>query len=92
MEEITSHADSPAGRANRLSAGLRCRVLVCSGTLDGGGSERQIWQLVSHLDRQRFAPEIYLLKRSGPYLDALPSDVPVHAFQDAHPHPSRGHG
>jgi glycosyltransferase involved in cell wall biosynthesis len=62
---------------------------VCSGSLEGGGSERQIWQLVSHLDRQRFAPEVYLLARRGPYLEALPSDVPVHAFDDEHPHPSR---
>ncbi len=50
----------------------RCRVLACSGSLDGGGSERQLWQLVTHLDRQRYAPEVYLLYRRGPYLAQLP--------------------
>ncbi len=56
------------------------RVLACSGSLDGGGSERQLWQLVSRLDRHRFAPQVYLLNKRGPYLDKLPVDVPVHAF------------
>lgn len=99
MAEITSSVPSegqgqkqgspPAGHGKGLQADRRCRVLVCSGSLEGGGSERQVWQLVSHLDRQRFAPEVYLLARRGPYLDVLPEDVPVHAFQDAYRHPSR---
>lgn len=60
----------------------RCRVLACSGSLDGGGSERQLWQLVSRLDRSLFAPEVFLLYRRGPYLAELQSDIPVHAFDD----------
>ena len=67
----------------------RVRVLACSGSLDGGGSERQLWQFVSHLDRQRFAPEVYLLARRGIYLQQLPGDVPVHAFDDSTPQPRR---
>ena len=67
----------------------RVRVLACSGSLDGGGSERQLWQFVSKLDRQRFEPEVYLLSRRGVYLDQLPGDVPIHAFDDDHPQPSR---
>jgi glycosyltransferase involved in cell wall biosynthesis len=65
------------------------KLLACSGSLDGGGSERQLWQLVSRLDRGRFAPEVYLLHKRGPYLDQLPTDVPVHAFDVDHPSPPR---
>lgn len=99
MEEKRSNArgsleDQPgaAGPVDELRRPLGkrcCRLLLCSGSLEGGGSERQIWQLVSHLDRERFAPEVYLLARRGPYLKNLPSDVPVHAFEDAQPHPFR---
>ncbi|MCC6511543.1 MAG: glycosyltransferase [Pirellulaceae bacterium] len=80
---VDSEADS--GHAPSVSGPLR--VLACSGSLDGGGSERQLWQLVSRLDRQRFSPEVYLLARRGPYLEQLPSDVPVHAFEDDYPAP-----
>lgn len=67
------------------------RVLACSGSLAGGGSERQLWQFVSRLDRSRFAPEVYLLARSGPYLQQLPTDVPVHAFDDDYRQPPSYH-
>ncbi len=64
-----------------------CRVLACSGSLEGGGSERQLWQLVTHLDRSRFSPEVYLLARRGIYLDQLPADMPLHSFDSQHPTP-----
>lgn len=76
-----SAKDSPTNRPLRL--------LACSGSLDGGGSERQLSQLVTRLDRQRFASEVYLLNKRGPYLAQLPSDVPVHAFDVDHPAPPR---
>lgn len=56
------------------------RVLCCSGSLEGGGSERQLWQLASKLDRQRFSPSVYLLYRRGHYIEQLPEDVGVTAF------------
>ncbi len=62
--------------------GRRLRVLCCSGSLEGGGSERQLWQLASHLNRDRFAASVYLLYRRGHYIEQLPSDVPVSAFWD----------
>lgn len=58
----------------------RLRLLCCTGSLEGGGSERQLWQLTKVLDRERFSPLVYLLYRRGVYLDALPSDVPVFDF------------
>lgn len=58
------------------------RLLCCSGSLEGGGSERQLWQLATGVDNQRFEPEIYLLHRRGVYLSQLPDRIPVHAFDD----------
>lgn len=63
------------------------RILACSGSLDGGGSERQLWQLVRNLERPVFAPDVYLLYRRGPYLDQLPPDARVLAFSDRYPSP-----
>lgn len=70
---------------NETSTDLRpLRVLCCSGSLEGGGSERQLWQLATQLNRQQFSPSVYLLYRRGHYIDQLPSDVPVTAFWDAY--------
>ncbi len=60
------------------------RVLCCSGSLEGGGSERQLWQLASLLDRREFSPSIFLLYRRGHYLKQLPDDVSVTAFWDSY--------
>lgn len=60
--------------------GRALRVLCCSGSLEGGGSERQLWQLASKLDRKLFSPNVYLLYRRGHYIERLPSDVGVTAF------------
>ncbi|MCA9131837.1 MAG: glycosyltransferase [Planctomycetales bacterium] len=60
------------------------RVLCCSGSLEGGGSERQLWMLASGLDVERFEPEVYLLYRRGLYLPQLPPRIPVHAFDTAY--------
>lgn len=38
--------------------------------------------LLRHLDRSRFAPELYLLKRSGPHLQSIPDDIPIYSFED----------
>ncbi len=54
------------------AADRQLRVLCCSGSLDGGGSERQLWQLACKLDRECFSPSVYLLYRRGPYIDQLP--------------------
>ncbi len=59
---------------------MNIRLLCCSGSLDGGGSERQLWQLATKIDRSRFSPEFYLHYRRGKYLECLPPDMPVHDF------------
>jgi glycosyltransferase involved in cell wall biosynthesis len=62
------------------------RVLFCSGSLDGGGSERQLWQLACQLPSQSFDKQVYLLDRRGTYLDRLTEQIPVHAFSDLNFH------
>ena len=80
-------ARTELARRSGALARKKLRVLACSGSLDGGGSERQLWQLVNHLDRARFEPQLYLLYRRGVYLDRIKNDIVVHAFQDAFPDP-----
>lgn len=49
-------------------------------SMRGGGSERQVLLLAQHLDRARFQPHLYLTNAVGDFLDAVPSDVPIHSF------------
>lgn len=51
-------------------------------SMDGGGSERQTLLMLRHLSRERFAPELFVLRRGGTLFDQIPGDVPVHCFED----------
>ncbi len=61
-------------------ASNRIRVLLCSSSMDGGGSEKQLLYLLKGLDRTRFEPILYLLYESGVLLDEVPKDVKRIAF------------
>jgi len=63
------------------------RVLCAIGSMDGGGSERQMVGILRHLDRARFVPVLYLISRQGELLDEVPDDVPVYAFWERHASP-----
>ncbi len=79
---------SDAMRPKRhVSMGSKIRVLCASGSMGGGGSERQMLNLLTHLDRSRFEPLLYLVYRMGELLPEVPSDVPIVAFWDHHRHP-----
>ncbi|MCA9140291.1 MAG: glycosyltransferase [Planctomycetales bacterium] len=56
------------------------RVLLMISSMRGGGSERQVLLLAQSLDRSRFAPHLYLTEAAGDFLDHVPNDVPIHAF------------
>lgn len=58
----------------------RLRVLFVIGSMHAGGAERQVVELLRHLDRERFEPHLYLAHRDGALLPEVPSDVPVEAF------------
>lgn len=66
----------------------RIRVVFSIGAMHGGGSERQMILLLRHLDRTLFEPHLYLVYKSGPLLDQVPTDVPVVSF-DTRVTPSR---
>jgi glycosyltransferase involved in cell wall biosynthesis len=61
--------------------------LFAIGSLAGGGSERQLINILRHVDRSQFEPHLYLVSRSGEFLSQVPDDVPVTAF-DHDPLPS----
>ena len=60
----------------------RTRVLLAIGSMSGGGAERQVLRILQHLDRTRFEPLLYLVRREGEFLEQVPEDVPVFAFSD----------
>ncbi len=47
------------------------KILYIIGTLDVGGTEGQLVQLVTHLDPGRFKPVVFSLSSGGPHLSAL---------------------
>lgn len=65
----------------------RRRVLFAIGSLECGGSERQLLGILQHLDRAKFEPHLYLLNRCGDFLNDVPSDVSITSFSDV---PKRG--
>jgi len=58
------------------------KVMLAVGGMHGGGTERQLVQILRHLDRSRFAPQLYLISRTGPLLAEIPGDVPVHVCEE----------
>ena len=63
----------PPGRTERPCRGMMrpVKILYIIGTLDFGGSERQLIRLVIGLDRSRFHPVVCCLSRRGPLADEL---------------------
>lgn len=57
----------------------RVRVLCYIGSLEAGGAERQVLEILHGLDRRRFAPHLLLALRAGTWLSEVPDDVPVFA-------------
>jgi glycosyltransferase involved in cell wall biosynthesis len=60
----------------------RIRVLFAIGSLAGGGSERQLINILRHIDRTQFEPHLYLVSRSGEFLSQVPNDVSITSFDD----------
>jgi len=56
------------------------KILFFIHSLSGGGAERVLMRLVTHLDRSRFEPVLVLMEKKGAYLDMIPEDVPVHVL------------
>ena len=52
-------------------------LLFILGSLAGGGAERIVIEVMSKIDRQRFAPTLAVGKKLGEMLDQVPADVEV---------------
>lgn len=63
----------------------RIRILFVIGSMDAGGSERQVLNILRHLDRNRFEPFLFLVSRTGDFLDGIPDDVEIESFSDQPP-------
>jgi len=45
--------------------------------MNGGGSERVILTLLTHLDREQYEPTLIMMKKEGRYLSLIPKDIEV---------------
>ena len=60
-------------------AGRRLRVLQLTQFLGGGGLERVVATLATHLDRERFQPFVFCLRDGGDFVEDVEArGVPVH--------------
>src|SRR5579885_3672760 len=55
----------------------RLNVLCYIGSLEAGGAERQVIEILKHLDRDKFVPHLSLAHRQGALLNDVPGDVPI---------------
>jgi glycosyltransferase involved in cell wall biosynthesis len=55
----------------------RIRILFAIPSLDKGGPDRVLFELLRALDRRRFAPSLMVSEPGGYYLARLPPDIPV---------------
>jgi len=52
--------------------------------MEGGGSERQMVNLIRGMDRSVVTPELFLLDKKGALLNDLPPEVPITAYWQEH--------
>jgi glycosyltransferase involved in cell wall biosynthesis len=55
----------------------RIQILFAIPSLDKGGPDRVLFELLRKLDRRRFAPSLMVSEPGGYYLARLPPDIPV---------------
>ena len=70
MEKSCSHAGEKTDKV---------KVLFFISSLEGGGAERVLVDILRHIDRAKFAPTLVLLYpyENSPYREYLPADIPV---------------
>ena len=56
---------------------LKKKVLFIIPSLRGGGSERVILNLLTHLNRKIFKPSLAVLQKEGAYLSDVPDDIEI---------------
>lgn len=53
--------------------------------LDRGGPDRVLFEVLTKLDRRRFAPSLLVSTRAGHYFSKLPADIPVTVVDGRYP-------
>src|ERR1700676_87027 len=74
---MPSISTDDANLVSDSSPGLPLRVMFVNTSLDVGGAETLLVNLVRRMDRERFAPEICCLKERGELGELLAAEVPV---------------
>lgn len=71
----------------RLDALAKRKILFVLGSLGAGGAERQVLRILTHLDRTRYSPCLYVIDRTGELASEVPADVPVFGYWDDKTYP-----
>ena len=58
----------------------RTKVFYLIGSLDVGGAEKTLVDLVNNIDKLQYNPKIYTIKHTGAFYDEITDDVPVHSL------------
>jgi len=61
-----------------MPKGERKKILFVIPSLAGGGAERVILDVLTHLNREKFIPHLALFKKEGIFLSQIPEDVIVY--------------
>ena len=56
---------------------MKRKLAVVIPSLRGGGAERVMLNIISHLNREKFNIRLIVIKKEGPYEKKLPSDIDV---------------
>lgn len=61
-----------------MTKGERKKILFVIPSLAGGGAERVLLDILTHLNREKFTPHLALFEKKGEYLDQISKDVTVY--------------
>lgn len=57
------------------------KILFVRPNMGKGGADRVTWQLLHHIDRDRYDTELAVMRATGPFMKNLPEDVKVHELK-----------
>lgn len=77
---MSNYSTSNSTAPNRPKPNRKLRVLFSIGSMHGGGSERQLVEILKRVDRSQFVPHLYLVYATGSLMSEVPDDVVVHSF------------
>jgi len=62
---------------NKIKKNNKLNILFIIPSFRGGGSERVILNILTHINKKTFKPTLALLQKEGPYLSDLPDDIDI---------------